>query len=92
MRHPPGWGGTFLAHPAGVLVRQQAEALDLVKVGVWGLVGWDPELSGVAADASSRAHFGAAIVPIIDRSRCRLPEVPRRRRPLGVAGEEYCPE
>ena len=81
-----------MAHPEGVLVRHQAEALDRVRVGVWGLVGWDPALSGGAAAASSRAQVGAAIVPIIDRSRRRLLEAPRRCRHLGVAGEEYCPE
>ena len=66
--------------------------MDCVGSGAWGPIGRDPALPGGAAAASSHAQVGATTGPTVYRSGCRLPDAPSGRRPLGVVGEEECPD
>ena len=85
-----------MSHPAGVLSWQHAEVLYWESVGVWGLVRWDLALPGgaaaAAAVASSCSQVGATIGLTVDRSGRGISDAPIHCRPLGVAGEEECPE
>ena len=83
-----------MTHSAVVLSQQQSEALDWACVGVWGTIVQGPVLTrgATTAAASSRAQSGASVVPTVGGSRCRILYTPSPRRPLGVTGEEQCPE